>query len=107
MKDAFGHGSNPFGKRAIIPMLPAHQSRIHQLVTSFAKSESGEGKVPPVLREVSHDPDVQADTLSTFGDVMREGHVGLHDLLHFAHFLGFLGAVAVITVIVQYFGSFT
>ena len=104
MKDALGHGSGgSFGKRATIPSLPpaAHQSRIRQLVSTFAKSESGEGKVPDILQTAEqNEPDTIGNAAEAFIAGLSDHKIDASTLMHFAHFLGFLGACAVIDLVV-------
>jgi hypothetical protein len=122
-KDALGHGSegkgahsdkvgrlpmfahNPpatFGKRATIPsFVPSHQIKLGQLVSAFAKSESGEGQVPKFIEENATDPDRISNVSEAIVSGLADQKVDMSAWMHFVHFLGFLGAVAVITVVVQ------
>jgi hypothetical protein len=77
-------------------------SRLGGLVREFAKSTSGEGKVPHSLHHfdlVEKGPEAIGSVVKHATQALHEGHINLHDLVHFAHFLGFLGAIAVIDVI--------
>lgn len=129
MKDALGHGSeakgvhsdkvnrlpmfahNPpttFGKRATIPsvpFVPSHQIKLGQLVSAFAKSESGEGQVPKFMEENATDPDRIANVGEAIATGLADQKVDLSAWMHFVHFLGFMGAIAVITVVVQCIGG--
>jgi hypothetical protein len=124
-KDALGHGSEAkgahsdkvnrlpmfahvppvtFGKRATIPavpFVPSHQIKLGQLVSAFAKSESGEGQVPQFMEENATDPDRISNVGEAIATGLADQRVDLSAWMHFVHFLGFLGAVAVITVLVQ------
>jgi hypothetical protein len=127
-KDALGHGSDGkgihagkfnslpkapvvFGKRATIPPQPpvTHQSRIFSLLSDFAKSEAGSGKVPPTLEDSVNDPDRISDAAEAIASSIAEMKVDTSGLMHFLHFLAFLGGIAVIDVIgrctINLFGS--
>lgn len=90
-----------FGARATPPSGggPAHQSRIRQLVSAFAKSESGEGKVPAFLEEVDKDPDTLSSVAEAYTSSLADHKIDGSSLIHFAHFLGFLGFLGAVAVI--------
>jgi hypothetical protein len=117
-KDALGHGSDGngvhagkfnslpkapavFGKRHTIPPQPpvAHQSRIMGLLSDFSKSETGSGKVPPILEDSINDPDRLADAGEAVASSLAESKIDTSAFMHFLHFLAFLGGIAVIDVI--------
>jgi hypothetical protein len=99
MRDAKGHGSDSQGGGKE----PAHQSRISQLVSNFAKSNSGKGHIPKALEDFDirgKDPAMAAMAILEGIAGAAEGRVDVQALVHFAHFLGFLGALAVIDLLV-------
>jgi hypothetical protein len=82
-------------------------SRLGGLVREFAKSESGEGKVPHGLHHfdlVEKGPEAISSVMKHATQSLHEGSIDLHSLVHFAHFLGFLGAIAVIDLLAMSVG---
>jgi hypothetical protein len=91
-----------FGKRTSLPDLPAHQSRITQLVRAFAASDSGQGKVPKVMEEFepkTKDPADIAETASGMHHALFHHAPEVSSLLDFVRFLGCLAVFAAIAMI--------
>lgn len=115
MKDAKGHGSaSRGGQKAVANWRashPAHQTGVYtkvpNLVKAFALNESGEGKVPEVMKDVvakAHDPDSLGRLGVDVSKTIAEHKVDPSTLVHLAHFLATLSAFAVLDVLIQLTG---